>query len=128
MNDYPIDSILPKLTETVRQHSSVILHAPPGAGKTTRVPVALLDVIPPEEGRIVMLEPRRIAAVSAARWMARMLGEQVGDTVGYTIRFDTKKTEKTRIEVVTEGILTRRIQSDPSLENIAMVIFDETHV
>jgi ATP-dependent helicase HrpB len=127
VNDYPIDSILPKLKETVRQHSSVILHAPPGAGKTTRVPLALLEVIPPKEGRIVMLEPRRIAAVSSARWMARTLGEQVGDTVGYTIRFDTKKTEKTRIEVVTEGILTRRIQSDPSLENTAMVIFDEFH-
>jgi ATP-dependent helicase HrpB len=127
VNDYPIDSILPKLKETVRQHPSVILHAPPGAGKTTRVPLALLDVIPPEEGRIVMLEPRRIAAVAAARWMARTLGEQVGDTVGYTIRFDTKKTDKTRIEVVTEGILTRRIQSDPSLENTAMVIFDEFH-
>ncbi len=127
MNDYPIDSILPKLKETVLQHPSVILHAPPGAGKTTRVPIALLEVIPPKDGRIVMLEPRRIAAVSAARWMARTLGEKVGDTVGYTIRFDTKKTEKTRIEVVTEGILTRRIQYDPSLENIAMVIFDEFH-
>ena len=100
----------------IRQNPSVILSAPPGAGKTTRVPLALLDVIPPENGRIVMLEPRRIAAVSAARWMATSLGEQAGETVGYAIRFDTKRSEKTRIEVVTEGILTRRIQADPALE------------
>src|SRR5512147_2978135 len=124
---YPIDSVIPRLITTIRKNPSVLIIAPPGAGKTTRVPLALLEVIPPEEGRIVMLEPRRLAAVSAARWMARTLGEQVGDTVGYTIRFDTKKTEKTRIEVVTEGILTRRIQSDPSLGNTAMVIFDEFH-
>ncbi len=110
-----------------RHIANVVLHAPPGAGKTTRVPLALLDVIPPEQGRIIMLEPRRIAAGSAARWMAHLLGEEVGRSVGYAIRFDRKVSEKTRIEVVTEGILTRRIQSDPSLEGIAMVIFDEFH-
>ncbi|NTU42095.1 MAG: ATP-dependent helicase HrpB [Nitrospirales bacterium] len=88
---------------------------------------ALLDLIPPEKGRIVMLEPRRIAAVSAARWMAKSLGEEVGGTVGYTIRFDSRVSERTRIEVVTEGVLTRRIQSDPGLEGVAMVIFDEFH-
>ncbi len=106
---------------------SVILHAPPGAGKTTRVPLALLDLFSPGKGRITMLEPRRIAAVSAARWMAKSLGEQPGETVGYAIRFDTKITEKTRIEVVTEGVLTRRIQTDPGLENTSLVIFDEFH-
>jgi len=127
VTSYPIDTILPKLKETVLQNASIILHAPPGAGKTTRVPLALLDVFLPEMGRIVMLEPRRIAAVSTARWMARSLNEQVGKTVGYSIRFDTKRSEKTRIEVVTEGILTRRIQSDPCLEGTAMVIFDEFH-
>lgn len=123
----PIDIILPELKKAVLRSSSVVLHAPPGAGKTTRVPLALLDLIPPEKGRIIMLEPRRIAAVSAARWMARLLGQEVGETVGYSIRFDRKVSDKTRIEVVTEGILTRRIQSDPGLEGIAMVIFDEFH-
>ncbi len=127
MNSYPIDSILPKLKDALLHNPSVILHAPPGAGKTTRVPLALLDVFPPERGRITMLEPRRIAAVSAARWMAKSLNEQPGETVGYAIRFDTKITEKTRIEVVTEGVLTRRIQANPGLENTALVIFDEFH-
>jgi ATP-dependent helicase HrpB len=128
LTSYPIDAILPKLKETVLNHPSVVLHAPPGAGKTTRVPIALLDVLPNNKGRIIMLEPRRIAAVSAARWMAQTLHEQVGETIGYAIRFDAKSSAKTRIEVVTEGILTRRIQSDPGLEGVAMVIFDEFHV
>ncbi|MHB8057770.1 MAG: ATP-dependent helicase HrpB, partial [Desulfuromonadaceae bacterium] len=99
----PIDLILPVLLRSVQNNQSIILHAPPGAGKTTRVPLALLDIIPPEAGRIIMLEPRRIAAVSAARWMAACLGEEVGDTVGYTIRFDNFTSKATRIEVVTEG-------------------------
>ncbi len=123
----PIDSILPDLIETIRSHQSIILHAPPGAGKTTRVPVALLHSFPPGSGRIVMLEPRRIAAVSAARWMASCLGEDVGQTVGYSIRFDSCTSKATRIEVVTEGILTRRIQNDPELAGVALVIFDEFH-
>jgi ATP-dependent helicase HrpB len=127
LNSYPIDSILPELKKAVFGNSSVVLHAPPGAGKTTQVPLALLDLIPAEKGRILMLEPRRIAAVSAARWMAKNLGEEAGRTVGYSIRFDRKVSEKTRIEVVTEGILTRRIQADPGLEGVAMVIFDEFH-
>jgi len=123
----PIDDILPTLLESVHTHQSIILHAPPGAGKTTRVPLALLDIIPPEAGRIIMLEPRRIAAVSAARWMANTLGEEVGGTVGYSIRFDSCSSKTTRIEVVTEGILTRRIQNDPALTGVALVIFDEFH-
>lgn len=127
MTKLPIDDILPLLLDSVRAHQSIILHAPPGAGKTTRVPLALLDIIPPEAGRIIMLEPRRIAAVSAARWMARSLAEEVGQTVGYSIRFDSCTSKTTRIEVVTEGILTRRIQADPGLSGVAVVIFDEFH-
>ena len=126
MSSLPIDSILPALKETVLKHSAVVLHAPPGAGKTTRVPIALLDVIN-MPGTTVMLEPRRIAATSAARWMAQTLGEEVGGTVGYAIRFDSKRSDRTRIEVVTEGILTRRIQADPGLDGTSLVIFDEFH-
>jgi ATP-dependent helicase HrpB len=123
----PIDDILPLLLKKVQSHQNVILHAPPGAGKTTRVPLALLEIIPPEAGRIIMLEPRRIAAVSAAGWMADSLAEKVGQTVGYSIRFDSCTSKATRIEIVTEGILTRRIQSDPELAGVAMIIFDEFH-
>ena len=112
---YPIDDVLPRIKETVLASPSAVLQAPPGSGKTTRVPLALLEVIPPGKGRILMLEPRRIAAVSAARWMAKTLGEQIGETLGYSIRFESRVSEKTRIEVVTEGILTRRIQTDPGL-------------
>ena len=127
VTSYPIDTIMPKLKDAVARHRAVILQAPPGAGKTTRVPIALLDVLRPEAGRIIMLEPRRLAAVSAARWMAKSLGEPVGETIGYSIRFDTKTSARTRIEVVTEGILTRRMQSDPGLTGVSLVIFDEFH-
>jgi ATP-dependent helicase HrpB len=127
LKDCPVDEILPDLKRALKAHHSAVLHAPPGAGKTTRVPLALLDIITSEKEKIVMLEPRRIAAVSAARWMAQLLGEDVGDTVGYSIRFDSRLSSKTRIEVVTEGILTRRIQRDPGLEGVSLVIFDEFH-
>ena len=123
----PIDQVLPELTAAITAGSNVILHAPPGAGKTTRVPLALLELFPSEAGRIIMLEPRRLAAVSAARWMAETLGEEVGRTIGYSIRFESRLSKDTRIEVVTEGILTRRLQSDPLLAGVAMVIFDEFH-
>ena len=123
----PIDEIIPELLHTIRRSPNCVLHAPPGAGKTTRVPLALLDIIPASAGKIVMLEPRRLAAVSAARWMSRTLGEDAGQTVGYSIRFDSCVSSRTRIEVVTEGILTRRVQNDPLLEGVAMVIFDEFH-
>ncbi|HMK64884.1 MAG TPA: DEAD/DEAH box helicase, partial [Thermodesulfobacteriota bacterium] len=123
----PIDAILPKLKETLWTHSAVVLQAPPGSGKTTRVPLALLDLFLPEKERIIMLEPRRLAAVSAARWMAQELGEKIGQTLGYTIRFDRRVSEQTRIEVVTEGIFTRRIATDPTLDGVAMIIFDEFH-
>lgn len=123
----PIDEILPELLRSFDTHHNCILHAPPGAGKTTRVPLALLDTISDSAGKIIMLEPRRLAAVSAARWMAHGLGEEVGQTVGYSIRFDSTVSKSTRIEVVTEAILTRRIQNDPLLDGVAMVIFDEFH-
>lgn len=123
----PIDEILPRLLQTLQTHPNTILQADPGAGKTTRVPLALLDIIPEAAGKIIMLEPRRLAAVSAARWMAGCLSEEVGRTVGYAIRFDSRSGPATRIEVVTEGILTRRIQNDPLLDGVALVIFDEFH-
>lgn len=123
----PIDNILPLLLKTVGRTPNILLHAPPGAGKTTRVPRALLDVIPPDAGTILILEPRRLAAVAAARWMSAELGEEVGKTIGYSIRFDRRVSSATRIEVVTEGILTRRIQNNPLLDGVAMVIFDEFH-
>ena len=106
--------------------AAALLVAEPGAGKTTRVPLALVDQ-PWLEGKIVMLEPRRLAARAAARRMAETLGEDVGDTVGYTVRLDRKVSARTRIEVVTEGILTRRLQSDPELSDVGLVIFDEFH-
>jgi ATP-dependent helicase HrpB len=124
---FPIDSTLPDLLATLEAHNTALLVAPPGAGKTTRVPPALLAAGWAAGGKIVMLEPRRLAARSAARYMARELGESVGQTVGYRTRLDTRVSARTRIEVVTEGILTRMIQSDPALEGIACVIFDEFH-
>ncbi len=127
MIQLPIDEIVPRFRETFRSHRTILLHAPPGAGKTTRIPLVLLDSVPPAAGRILMLEPRRIAAIAAARHMAQLLGEEVGETVGYSIRFESVVSRKTRIEVITEGILTRRIQHDPELSGVAVVIFDEFH-
>ncbi|MBW4935102.1 ATP-dependent helicase HrpB [Marinobacter sp. F4206] len=123
----PIDQILPELKQTLEQTTTALLQAPPGAGKTTRVPLALLDAPWRDERKILMLEPRRLAARSAARFMAGQLGEKPGQTVGYRTRLDTKISAATRIEVVTEGILTRLIQSDPTLEDYAAVLFDEFH-
>jgi len=123
----PIDAILPALKRALGQTNTALLQAPPGAGKTTRVPLALLDAPWRQEGRILMLEPRRLAARSAARFMAKQLNEKAGQTVGYRTRLDTRVSSATRIEVVTEGILTRLIQADPMLEDYAVVIFDEFH-
>ncbi len=127
MDSYPVDHILPELKKAVLGGPAAVLQAPPGSGKTTRVPLALLEEMSLSQGRIIMLEPRRIAAVAAARWMARLLGEPVGKTVGYAIRFDRRVSKETRLEVVTEGILTRRLIDDPALEGVAMIIFDEFH-
>ncbi|MBY0135241.1 ATP-dependent helicase HrpB [Paracoccus yeei] len=118
----PVDAVLPELTAALAAHGRAVLVAPPGAGKTTRVPLALLDAVP---GRIVMLEPRRLAARAAAARLAETLGEPLGDRVGYRIRGES--VPGSRIEVVTEGILTRMLQSDPSLDGIGCVIFDEFH-
>ncbi len=123
----PIDELLPKLVATLNKHPRVVVQAPPGAGKTTRVPVALLACAWSGNKKIIMLEPRRLAARTAARFMAKSLGERVGETVGYRVRFDNKTGPKTRIEVVTEGILTRLLQDDPALEAYGVVIFDEFH-
>lgn len=122
--DLPIDSLLPEIRATLAAKGQCVLQAPPGAGKTTRVPLALLDQV---EGRILMLEPRRLAARAAAERMAETLGEAVGARVGYRIRGEAKVSRDTRIEVVTEGILTRMLQTDPSLEGIGALIFDEFH-
>ncbi|HEY6872444.1 MAG TPA: ATP-dependent helicase HrpB [Geobacteraceae bacterium] len=127
MTGLPIDELLPRLLEILDRSPSAVVQAPPGAGKTTRVPLALLDLPVMHNRKIVMLEPRRLAAVNAARWMAASLGEEVGRTVGYQIRFERKVSAATRIEVVTEGILTRRLQNDPLLEGVGAVIFDEFH-
>ncbi|MCI4567980.1 ATP-dependent helicase HrpB [Lysobacter sp. CFH 32150] len=124
---FPIDELLPQLHATLATHTRLVLEAPPGAGKTTQVPLALLGADWLAGRKIVMLEPRRVAARAAAGFMARQLGEQVGDTVGYRIRFDNKISARTRIEVVTEGILTRMLQDDPSLENVGALLFDEFH-
>jgi ATP-dependent helicase HrpB len=123
----PIDPVLPELERTIASSRNAVLHAPPGAGKTTRVPLALMDLPELGGGRIVMLEPRRLAAVYAAHRMASSLGEEAGGTVGYAMRFERRVSGKTRIEVVTEGILTRRLQRDPCLEGVSLVIFDEFH-
>jgi ATP-dependent helicase HrpB len=123
----PIEAILPELKQILNQGTTALLQAPPGAGKTTRVPLALLDAPWRENRKILMLEPRRLAARSAARFMAKQLGEGPGQTVGYRTRLDTKISGSTQIEVVTEGILTRLIQNDPMLDDYAAVLFDEFH-
>jgi len=123
----PIDEALPALRAALRVHASAVLQAPPGAGKTTRVPLALLDE-PWLAGRtIVMLEPRRLATRAAARFMARTLGEAPGQTVGFRVRGESRVGRGTRVEVVTEGILTRRLEHDPGLDGVGLVIFDEFH-
>ena len=126
MQNLPIHDALPALLAAFQSGTRAVLQAPPGAGKTTVVPLALLSsgLV---TGRILMLEPRRLAARSAAEYMASTLGEEVGATVGYRIRGESKTSKQTRVEVVTEGILTRMLQSDPELSGVGMVIFDEFH-
>lgn len=123
----PILDCLPELLSALEQRNELVLEAPPGAGKTTCVPLALLDASWLGDGIILVLEPRRIAARSAADRMANLLGEKVGGTVGYRIRLDSCVGPQTKIEVITEGVLIRRLQSDPSLEGVAAVVFDEFH-
>lgn len=127
MISLPIDEVLPALREALATRHEAVLEAPPGAGKTTRVPLALLNESWLAGQTILMLEPRRLAARAAAERLASELGEKVGETVGYRIRLDSKVGPNTRIEVVTEGILTRRLQDDPALEGVGLLIFDEFH-
>ena len=123
----PILNILPQLLSTLVQSDEAVIEAPPGAGKTTQIPLSLLHAEWLGKQKVLMLEPRRLAARAAANRMASMLNEKVGQTVGYRVRHDTCVSNKTRIEVVTEGILTRMIQDNPALEDIGIVIFDEFH-
>jgi len=128
IHDLPIFQAVPEILQRLRNHNNLVLQAPPGAGKTTIVPLCLLDQ--PwfmADCRIIMLAPRRLAARAAARRMADLLGEKVGQTVGYRVRLDHKVSDQTRIEVVTEGVLIRKLQQDPELCGISAVIFDEFH-
>ena len=118
---------MPRLTAALAANNAAVLVAPPGAGKTTRVPLVLLDEPWAKDKKILVLEPRRLAARAAAARMASTLGEQVGDTVGLRVRFGSKISKRTRIEVITEGVFTRLILDDPSLDGVAAVLFDEFH-
>lgn len=123
----PIDAVLPDVVRHLRTASSLVLRAPPGAGKTTRVPPALLDAGLAASGKIVVLQPRRVAARATAARIAAEHGWRLGDEVGYQVRFENRTTAKTRIEIITEGILLRRLLGDPFLPDIAVVVFDEFH-
>jgi ATP-dependent helicase HrpB len=127
MDALPIDPLLPALAEALATRNEVVLEAPPGAGKTTLVPLTLLEQSWLGTQKIIMLEPRRLAARAAAEQLARQLGERPGETVGYRVRLDTRVGPRTRIEVVTEGILTRMLQADPGLDGVGLLIFDEFH-
>src|SRR6186713_2611617 len=123
----PIDEILPELRSVLSAHRNAVVEAPPGAGKSTVIPIALLDEPWLRGGKLVMLEPRRLATRAVATRMATTLGEAPGETVGYRMRLETRVSKRTRIEVVTEGVFTRMLQSDPALEGVAAVLFDEFH-
>ncbi|TPE42160.1 ATP-dependent helicase HrpB [Pontibacter mangrovi] len=125
--DLPVKEALPQLLQELETHNRAVLEAPPGAGKTTLVPLALLQAAWRHDGKILVLEPRRLATRAAAERMAELLGEPVGQTVGYWVRMDHVVSKNTRVEVVTEGILTRMLQEDPALEGVAAIIFDEYH-
>lgn len=127
MTDLPIEGVLPNLCAAFHRHHNVVLSADPGVGKTTRVPLALLGEPWLAGKKIIMLEPRRLAAQRAAAYMARQIGERVGETVGYSIRGERRVGKQTRLEIVTEGILTRVLQSDPSLPDVGLLIYDEFH-
>ncbi|MGF1804104.1 ATP-dependent helicase HrpB, partial [Aliivibrio sifiae] len=126
MSQLPIERVIPSLIEGLRHHSQIILKASTGAGKSTHLPLMLLkeNVI---EGKVIMLEPRRLAARNIANYLASQLGESVGEQVGFRVRGETKVSSKTRLEIVTEGVMTRMIQADPELSGVGLLIFDEYH-
>src|SRR5215813_3561453 len=123
----PIDPLLAEIVARLRQSPNIILEAPPGAGKTTRVPPALLDAGVAGEAEVLALEPRRLAARMAARHIAEERGERLGETIGYQVRFEEVAGPRTRLRFLTEGVLTRRLLSDPTLERAACVVLDEFH-
>ncbi|MFM7455950.1 MAG: DEAD/DEAH box helicase [Vulcanococcus sp.] len=127
----PIDPLLPELLQRLSAGATLLLQAPPGAGKTTRVPLALHTALStsegPDHGRILMLEPRRLAAKAAAERLASALGEAVGQRVGYRVRLESRVSAATRIELLTDGLFLRQLQADPSLAGVSCVIFDEFH-
>src|SRR5690606_3382740 len=125
--DLPVNEALPRLLQALDRDGRAVLVAPPGAGKTTLVPLALLDQAWRGDGRILLLEPRRLAARAAASRMASLLGEEPGGTVGYTMRMESRISARTRILVVTEGVLARMILDDAELTGVSAVIFDEFH-
>ena len=127
MKPCPVDGIVPQLLAALAVTPTVIIQSPPGSGKSTRIPIALLTADWLAGQSVVMLEPRRLAAVNLATWLAGQRGETVGDTIGYAIRFDRKVGKNTRLEIVTEGLLTRRLQADPYLDGVGVVVFDEFH-
>ncbi|MEO9531770.1 MAG: ATP-dependent helicase HrpB [Crocinitomicaceae bacterium] len=125
--DLPVKDVIPEIQQELKTNNTLILKAPPGAGKSTLVPITLLEEDWLKGQKIIMLEPRRLAAKTIANRMADLLGEKVGESVGYRIRFETRVSEQTKIEVVTEGILTRMLQNDNALEGVGLIIFDEFH-
>ena len=128
LSSLPIDEVMPELVAALRDRGQLVLQAPPGAGKSTRVPPALLDAgVIAEDETIVVLEPRRVAARAVAARIAQERGQRLGGEVGYHVRFDKKTGPDTRLELVTEGMLLRRLQRDPLLEGIGCVILDEFH-
>src|SRR5438309_4951294 len=120
----PIDEAVPRIVSSLRANPALVIEAPPGAGKTTRVPSALLDL---GEGEVIVLEPRRLAARTAARRVAEERGERVGDAVGFQVRFQDETRPRTRLKYVTEGVLTRRLLRDPLLQGVSAVVLDEFH-
>ena len=124
---FPVETVIPAIRDALARNRSVVLRAPPGSGKTTCVPPALLDLPFLRGRRILMLEPRRLAARTCAAYIARRLGEPLGETVGYQVRLERRVSARTRLEIVTEGLLAQRLVSDPELADVGLVIFDEFH-
>ncbi|HEV3025276.1 MAG TPA: DEAD/DEAH box helicase, partial [Pirellulales bacterium] len=127
LSELPIDAILPELTRVLARHNCLVLRAPPGAGKTTRVPPAILDAGRAGGGLVVVLQPRRLAARAAACRIADERGGYLGDEVGYQVRFDRRAGPATRLLVVTDGLFLRMLRDDPFLERVGAVVFDEFH-